>query len=99
MDTRSQEPSHGPEERGSLQPAIHVHSQELCDSMISLIDDAYMVSKGNHILYSGLSATTLVLTGSLPSVPFRVAVSLLAATGHADVAGRVTVGSENLDFL
>jgi hypothetical protein len=66
--------------------------------MISLIDDAYKVSVGHHILFNGLSSATLTLTGSAPSVPFRVAVSLLAASDHTDLSGTVVVGGETLTF-
>lgn len=68
-----------------------------------MIDDylnqsAYRVVKGNHKLYDDTTAATLNLTGSLPSVPFRVAVTLSSVAGHTDVAGTVTVGSETLTF-
>jgi len=68
-----------------------------------MIDDylnqsAYRVVKGKHKLYDDTTAATLNLTGSLPSVPFRVAVTLSSVTGHTDVAGTVTVGSETLTF-
>lgn len=61
-------------------------------------EDAYIITYANHELYDGLSAATLTLTGSLPSVPFRVAVTISSVTGHADVAGSVVVGSETLTF-
>lgn len=60
---------------------------------------AYKVTKAAHCLYNAASATTLTLTGTLPSVSFRCSVRLYTATGKTDCAGRVTVGSENLDFL
>ncbi len=60
---------------------------------------AYLVTKAPHGLYNAASAATLTLTGSLPSVAFRCSVRLYTATGKTDVAGRATVGSENLDFL
>lgn len=63
-----------------------------------LNQDAYRVTKGNHVLYSGLTAATLVLTGSLPSISFRVAVTLSSVTDHADCAGSVVIGSETLTF-
>ncbi len=67
--------------------------------MISLIDDAYRVVRANHVLYSGLSGSAaLVLTGSLPTVPFRCEVTVSSATGHADCAGSVAVGGETLNF-
>lgn len=68
-----------------------------------MIDDylnqsAYRVVKGNHKLYDDTTAATLTLTGSLPSVSFRVAVTLSSVTGHTDCAGSVVVGSETLTF-
>jgi len=66
--------------------------------MISLIDDAYLVERSNHVLFSGSAAATLTLTGAKPSVAFRVAVTLSTSTGHTDVAGTVTVGSEVITF-
>lgn len=68
-----------------------------------MIDDylnqsAYRVTRTNHKLYDNTTAATLTLTGSLPSVPFRVAVTLSSVTGHADCAGSVVVGSETLTF-
>lgn len=62
-------------------------------------DDAYIVTKAPHSLYNAASAATLTLTGTLPSISFRCSVRLYTATGKTDCAGRVTVGSENLDFL
>ena len=67
--------------------------------MISLIDDALKIARANHVLYSGLSGSAaLVLTGTLPTVPFRCEVTVSSATGHTDCAGSVTVGSETLAF-
>jgi hypothetical protein len=63
-----------------------------------LNQDAYWVTKANHVLYSGLSVASPVLTGSLPSVTFRVAVTISSTTGHADCAGSAVVGSETLTF-
>lgn len=68
-----------------------------------MIDDylnqsGYRVTKANHTLYDGLSAAALSLTGSLPSVAFRCAVTLSTATGRTDCAGSVVVGSETLAF-
>ena len=61
-------------------------------------EDAYIITYGNHELYDSLSAATLALTGSLPSVSFRCKVTLASVTGHTDVAGSVVVGSETLTF-
>jgi len=50
-------------------------------------------------LYNGLSAATLVLTGSAPAQTFRLAVTLSASGEHSDCAGTVTVnGTETLTF-
>jgi hypothetical protein len=62
-------------------------------------EDAYIITYANHDLYDSLSAATLTLTGSLPSVSFRCKVTISAVAGHTDVAGSVVVGSETLDFL
>lgn len=67
--------------------------------MISLIDDALKIVRANHVLYSGLSGSAaLVLTGSLPAVPFRCEVSVSPTTGHTDCVGSMTVGGETLAF-
>lgn len=58
----------------------------------------YRVTRTNHELYDGTTSATLTLTGSLPSVNFRVAVTLSSVTGHADCTGSVVVGSETLTF-
>ena len=63
-----------------------------------LNQDGYRVTRGNHELYDGITAATLTLTGSPPSVNFRVAVTLSSVTGHADCTGSVVVGSETLTF-
>ncbi len=63
-----------------------------------LNQSGYKITKANHVLYSGLSAATLTLTGSLPSVAFRCAVTISSTTGHTDCAGSVVVGSETLTF-
>ena len=63
-----------------------------------LKQSCYKVTKANHILYSGLSAATLTLTGTLPTVGFRTAVTLSSTTGHTDCAGTVVVGGETLTF-
>jgi hypothetical protein len=61
---------------------------------------AILLTYGPHILYDALSVATLTLTGLLPSTsPFRCKVTVSAILGHTDVIGRVTVGTENLDFL
>ncbi len=65
-----------------------------------LVDSASLVTKAAHSLYNSASASTLTLTGTLPTVPFRCSVRLYTATGKTDCAGSVTVGSETaLSFL
>ena len=65
-----------------------------------LTGSAMLLTYGPHILYDDVSAATLTLTGTKPSTsPFRCKVTIAAITGHADVVGRVTIGSENLDFI
>ena len=59
---------------------------------------AYKVSKSLWTLYNSLSAATLTLIDVAPSVPFRCAVTLEVATGHADCVGSVTIGAEVLNF-
>jgi hypothetical protein len=49
-------------------------------------------------LYNDLSASSLVLPGTLPSVPFRCAIILSALEGHADVFGDVYVNAEKISF-
>jgi hypothetical protein len=63
-----------------------------------LNQDAYWIQKSNHIFYQGLSVASPVLTGALPSVAFRVAITLASTTGHTDCAGSVVVGTETLTF-
>lgn len=59
----------------------------------------YKVAKASYVLYSGLAAASLVLTKAWPaSFTGRVAVTVTSATGHADCAGSVTVGSEAKSF-
>ena len=58
----------------------------------------YKVSKSLWTLFDGLSTATLTLIDVAPSVPFRCAVTLAAATGHTDCLGTVTIGSETLTF-
>ena len=58
----------------------------------------YKVSKSLWTLYNSLSTATLTLIDVAPTVPFRCAVTLAIAIGHTYCTGRVTIGSENLDF-
>lgn len=66
--------------------------------LLSFPHTAYLVTKASHELYAGVTSATLTLTGSLPSVSFRVAVTLSSVTGHPDCTGSVSVGSETLTF-
>lgn len=59
-----------------------------------LIAGAYKVAKTNHTLYNSASAATLVLTGSAPSISFRLKVNL----SGSDCNGTVTVNGETLIF-
>lgn len=63
-----------------------------------LFQDAYKVVTAAKQLYSGLTAASLTMTATAPAEAFRVAITLSAITGHADVAGTVTVGSEVITF-
>lgn len=63
-----------------------------------LNQDGYRVNKGNWTLYNATSASTLTLTGTLPTVSFRCKVTLSATTGHTDVAGHVLINAEDLTF-
>ena len=49
-------------------------------------------------LYNGLSAATLVLTGTVPAVTFRCKITLSASDTHTDCAGTVMVNAETLTF-
>lgn len=62
-------------------------------------EDAYLVTYSNHILYDGTpSVSPITLTGSAPNTAFRCKVTISAVTGHADVAGTITIGTETLTF-
>lgn len=64
-----------------------------------LNQDGYRVTKGTWTLYSDVSAATITLTGTLPSVSFRCRVKISSAAGHTDVAGHVLINSEDLTFI
>jgi hypothetical protein len=49
-------------------------------------------------LYNGLSASSLVLAGTLPLVPLRCAIILSTVIGHADVSGDVYINTEKISF-
>jgi hypothetical protein len=60
---------------------------------------AYKVDWTDHMLYDGDSTSTIVLTGTVPSEPFRVQVRLYTNTGKTDCTGSVVVGTETLQFV
>ena len=60
------------------------------------VNNAWKVELGNWIAFSGVPP--VVLAGSIPTVPFRVAIITEAITGHADVAGTVKVNNEEIRF-
>jgi hypothetical protein len=62
-------------------------------------DSATLRKLSSWELYDNLSAATLTLTGSTPTVPFRVAVTLSASGTHADCVGHIYVNGEDLNFL
>ncbi len=72
--------------------------------MVSIIhnaffQDAYKVITAAMRLYFGLTTPTLLMTEAAPAEPFRVAITLSPISGHSDVVGSVTVGSETLSFM
>ena len=60
------------------------------------VSNAWKVELGNWIAFSGVPP--VVLAGSIPTVPFRVAIITEAIAGHTDVAGIVKVNDEELTF-
>lgn len=60
------------------------------------VNNAWKVELGNWIAFSGVPP--VVLAGSIPTVPFRVAIITEAITSHTDVAGIVKVNDEELTF-
>ena len=60
------------------------------------VNNAWKVELGNWIAFSGVPP--VVLAGSIPTVPFRVAIIAEAIAGHTDVAGIVKVNDEELTF-
>jgi hypothetical protein len=61
-----------------------------------LNQSAYKIVKGNYTLFSGTSASSLVITSTAPSIPFRLKIT---ASG-TDCAGTITVnGSETLTYV
>lgn len=60
------------------------------------VNNARKVELSNWIAFSGVPP--VVLAGSAPAVPFRVAIITEAITSHTDVAGFVKVNDEELTF-
>ena len=60
------------------------------------VNNAWKVELSNWIAFSGVPP--VVLAGSAPAVPFRVAIITEAITSHSDVAGIVKVNDEELTF-
>lgn len=64
-----------------------------------LVDVASLVTKAAACLYDGTSAATFTL-GTWPSGKTgRLKITISAVTGHTDVAGTITIGSETLTFM
>ena len=61
------------------------------------VNNAWKVVLGNWVAFSGVPP--VVLAGSIPTVPFRVAIITEAIAGHTDVAGIVKVNDEDLTFI
>jgi hypothetical protein len=59
---------------------------------------AYKVTTSSHVLFSGASASSIALTGTVPTVSFRCQVRLYTATNHTDCVGSVVVNAETLSF-
>lgn len=64
-----------------------------------LTASAMLLTYAVHELYDDLSAATLTLTGTKPSVAFKCSITLSAATGHADCLGDVYINAEKISFL
>ena len=60
------------------------------------VNNAWKVELGNWIAFSGVPP--VVLVGSVPTVPFRVAIITEAIEGHTNVTGIVKVNDEELTF-
>ena len=60
---------------------------------------AYLVSQARWQIHEGLASTVGTLNGDgLPTVAFKCKATLSTATGHADVAGSVTIDGETISF-
>lgn len=67
--------------------------------VIGINSAAWRVDRANWRIFSGLSAATLTLNGDgLPTVAFKCAITLSTSTGHIDVTGSITIGSETISF-
>ena len=60
------------------------------------VNNAWKVELGNWIAFSGVPP--VALAGSVPTVPFRVAIIAEAIEGHTNVTGIVKVNDEELTF-
>ena len=60
------------------------------------INNAWKVGLNNWVLCNGLLPA--LPTGPVPVSPFRVAITISAVLGHADVAGSVFVNAEEIEF-
>ncbi len=65
-----------------------------------LVPGAYQVTTAPKKLYDAVPASSpITLVGSAPSTAFKCEVTVSASGSHTDCVGRVTIGSENFDFL
>ena len=62
------------------------------------LDSASLVVRAMWPIYNALSSGTLTIS-AIPTVTFRLAVTLSASTTHTDCIGTVTVAGEVLTFL
>ena len=63
-------------------------------------EDAYILTYANHVLYDGIpTVSPIVLAGTAPTTVFKCVVTISSVPDHTDCTGRITIGSENLDFL
>lgn len=69
--------------------------------VIGINQDAYRVERANWVIFDGLASVlpSLASGDGLPAVVFKCAVTVSAVTGHTDVAGSVTIGSETSTFV
>jgi hypothetical protein len=58
----------------------------------------YRVTQENWTLYDGVPTSSPLTLAIAPTVSFRCRVAISVVTGHADVTGTLTVGTETLTF-